>query len=118
MATLAILLPRRLAIRSYWALSGPPPVGVCCAASQQRPAQDRGALAGDVPEAGFAVGAADGRGQPGPLAQVLGGREPFDLADLGDDQHRGVGADPADLAQQLDALVGFGALVDLAGGRG
>jgi hypothetical protein len=49
---------------------------------------------------------------------VLSGGEPFGLADLGDDQHRGVVADPADLAQQLDALVGFGALVDLAGGGG
>ena len=49
---------------------------------------------------------------------MLGGRESFDLADLGDDQQRRVAADPADLAEQLDALVGFGALVDLAGGRG
>ena len=56
--------------------------------------------------------------EPGPGAQVLGGREPFDVADLGDDQHRGVVADPADLAEQLDALVGLSALVDLAGGGG
>jgi hypothetical protein len=42
------------------------------------PAQDRGSLAGDVPETGFAVGAANGWGQAGPGAQVLGGGEPFD----------------------------------------
>src|ERR1700722_2187473 len=69
---------------------------LCCFA--QRPAQDRGALARDVPEAGFAVGAADRWGQSGPLAEVLGGRESLDLADLGDDQHRRVRADPAELA--------------------
>ena len=84
----------------------------------ERPAQDRGALAGDVPEASFAVGAADRSGSVRPTAQVLGGWEPVDVADLGDDQHRGVAADPADLAQQLDALVGLRALVDLAGGGG
>jgi hypothetical protein len=49
-------------------------------------------------EAGFAVRAADGRREPCPLAQVLGGRESFDVADFGDDQQRGVAADPADLA--------------------
>jgi uncharacterized membrane protein len=52
------------------------------------------------------------------LAQVLGGRESGDLADLSDDQHRGVGTDPAQLAEQLDPLVGSGALVDLPGGLG
>jgi hypothetical protein len=49
---------------------------------------------------------------------MLGGRKPFHVSDLGDDQHRRVAADPADLAQQLDALIGLGALVDLARGRG
>jgi hypothetical protein len=46
----------------------------------ESPAQDGGALAGDVPEARFAVGAMNGRGQSGPLAEVFGGREACDLA--------------------------------------
>ena len=45
-----------------------------------------------------------------------GGREAVDVADLGDDQHRGVATDPADLGQHVDAIVGFGLLLDLAGG--
>jgi hypothetical protein len=44
------------------------------------------------------------------------GREAVDVADFGDDQHRGVATDAADLGQHLDAIVGFGQLVDLAGG--
>src|SRR5437588_2318600 len=43
--------------------------------------------------------------------------EALDLADLGDDQHRRVTADAADLSQDLDAIVSFGALIDLGAGR-
>ena len=71
-----------------------------------------------MPEARFAVGAAHGRREPRPRAQVPGGREAVDLADLGDHEHRGVAPDAADLAQHLDALVGLRARVDLAGGGG
>ena len=41
----------------------------------QRPAQRGRALAGDVPQPRFAVGAADGRREPRPRAQMAGGRE-------------------------------------------
>ena len=44
---------------------------------------------------------------------MTGGAEAFDLADLGDHQHRGVGADPAQLAEHLDAGVVAGERVDL-----
>ena len=44
-----------------------------------------------------------------------GGGEPVDVADLGDDQHRGVAADAADLGEHVDAVVGLGALLDLGG---
>src|SRR6266700_6269737 len=66
-------------------------------------------------EAGLAVGAADGWCEPGPGAAVAGIGEALDLADLGDDQHRGVAANPADLRQDVDAVVGLGALLDFAG---
>ena len=46
-----------------------------------------------------------------------GGREAGDVADLGDDQHRGVAPDAADLAQHVDAVIGLRSLLDLAGGR-
>jgi hypothetical protein len=39
-----------------------------------------------------------------------------DVGDLGDDQPRGVAPDAADLAEHVDAVVGFGALLDLLGG--
>jgi len=76
----------------------------------QRPAAGRRALAGDVPQPGFAVGAADGRREPRPRAQMAGGGEARHVADLGDDQHRGVAPDAADLAEHLDALVGLRAI--------
>jgi hypothetical protein len=60
----------------------------------ERPARDVRALVGDVPEAGFPVGAADSWREAGPGAEVPGGREPVDLSDLGDDEHRDVEADP------------------------
>jgi hypothetical protein len=41
----------------------------------QRPAQRGRSLAGDVPQPGFGVGAAHGRREPGPGAQMPGGRE-------------------------------------------
>ena len=84
----------------------------------QRPAQRGRALAGDVPQARPAVGAADGRRQPRPRAQMPGRREACDVADLGDDQHRRVAPNPADLTEHSDALVGLRASVDLAGGGG
>jgi hypothetical protein len=46
--------------------------------------------------------------------RALGKRR--DVADLGDDQHRGVAPDATDLGEHVDAVVGLGALVDLAGG--
>src|SRR4051794_12967021 len=61
----------------------------------------------------FAVGGADGWGEAGPGAEVTGGAEAVDLADLGDHQHRGVGADPAQLAEHVDAGVVAGERVDL-----
>ena len=45
-----------------------------------------------------------------------GGREAGDVADLGDDQHRGVAPDPADLGQHVDAIISFRSLLDLLGG--
>jgi hypothetical protein len=48
---------------------------------------------------------------------VPGGGKPSDVADLGDDQHRGVAADAVDLAQKRGALVSLGVAVDLAPGR-
>jgi hypothetical protein len=48
---------------------------------------------------------------------MAGGREPVDVADLGDDQHRGVAPNAADLGQHVDAIIGLGALLDLGGGR-
>jgi hypothetical protein len=47
---------------------------------------------------------------------MAGGREAGDLADLGDDQHRRVAPDTADLGEHVDAVIGLGALLDL--GRG
>jgi hypothetical protein len=47
----------------------------------QRPAQGGRALAGDVPEARFAVGASHGRREPRPRAQMPGGREATDVAE-------------------------------------
>ena len=46
---------------------------------------------------------------------MAGGGEAGDVADLGDDQQRGVAADAADLAEHVDAVVFVGALLDLAG---
>ena len=66
-------------------------------------------------EPGLAVAAADGRCQAGPRAQVASAGEAGDVADLGDDEHRGVAADAADLAEHVDAVVGLGALLDLGG---
>jgi hypothetical protein len=51
--------PRRLAIRSNFSRSGPEPVVIFCAASTSAQRKAGAALAGDVPEPGFAVGAAD-----------------------------------------------------------
>ena len=48
----------------------------------QRPAQRGRSLVGDVTEPGFAVGAADGRREPRPGAQVPGGPKVGDIADL------------------------------------
>jgi hypothetical protein len=100
-----------LVLGAPWAAAG-----VCCAASHRPSAgswSPGGRCARDAP-----CRRSCGRlASAGPLAEVLGGGEAFDLADLGDDQHRGVAADPADLAEQLDALVGFGALIDLAARR-
>ncbi len=44
------------------------------------------------------------------------GREAVDVADLGDDQHRGVAPNAAELGQHGDAIIGLGLLLDLAGG--
>jgi hypothetical protein len=49
---------------------------------------------------------------------MSGGGEGPDLADFGDDQHRRVAPDAADLAQRVQALVGLSPRVDLAGGGG
>ena len=117
-ATLAILRPRRLAIRSNFSRSGPEPVVIFWAASTsaQRSAGEpwremwpRRALPSELRTVGR---------QAGPGAEVAGGREAGDVADLGDDQQRGVAADAADLAEHVDAVVVAGALVDLAGGVG
>jgi hypothetical protein len=45
---------------------------------------------------------------------VTGTAEAFDLADLGDHEHRRVGADPAQLAEHVDARVVAGKRVDLS----
>jgi hypothetical protein len=47
---------------------------------------------------------------------VTGGGKAAHVADLGDDQHRGVTADALDLAEQLDALIGSRLTVDLLAG--
>jgi len=49
---------------------------------------------------------------------VAGVGEALDLADLGDDQHRGVAANPADLRQDVDAVVGLRPLLNLDGRLG
>jgi hypothetical protein len=71
-----------------------------------------------VAEPCFAVGAADGGGEAGPGAQLAGAREPGDVADLGDDQHRGGAADATDLAEHLDVGILARARLDLDGGCG
>jgi hypothetical protein len=107
-ATLAILRPRRLAIRSNNSRSGPEPVVIFWAASTsaQRSAGEPWremwpwrALPSELRTVG---------GQSRPRAQVAGGRKAGDVADLGDDQHRGVAADAADLAEHVDAVIGLG----------
>jgi hypothetical protein len=47
---------------------------------------------------------------------MAGRGEARDVADLGDDQHRGVAPDAADLGEPVDAVIGLGALVNFAGG--
>src|SRR5213596_1027944 len=90
-ATLAILRPRRFAIRSKAERSGPPPVAAFCAASTK--AQR---MCGE------------------PCREMWPGRaEAFDLADLGNYEHGGVGADPAQLAEDVDARVVACESVDL-----
>jgi hypothetical protein len=49
---------------------------------------------------------------------MAGAGEAGDVADLGDDQHRRVAPDAADLGQHVDAIIGLGALLDLARGVG
>src|ERR1700684_375883 len=71
-----------------------------------------------MPEACFAVGAADGGCESGPRAEVRRVGDPVDLADLGDDQHRGVAANTSNLGEDVDAVVGFRSLLDLLGGLG
>src|SRR5207248_7922416 len=114
-ATLGILRPRCWAIRSKVARSGPPPVGIFCAASvsAQRSAGEpwremcpRRALPSEL----RTVGASPAQAH---RCRAVGNRG--DLADLGDDQHRGVAPDAADLAKHVDALVDLGTSVDLAG---
>src|SRR5262249_20803293 len=82
----------------------------------QRPPERRRALPGDVAEPGLAVGAADGRSQPRPGAEVAGAAEAGDVADLGDHEHRDVATDAADLTEHLDVGVFLSARVDLAAG--
>jgi hypothetical protein len=71
----------------------------------------------DVAETGLAVGAADGRCQAGPRAQLARRGEAGNVAYLGDHQHRGVAPHAAELAEHLDPIVALGERVDLAGGR-
>ena len=47
---------------------------------------------------------------------MAGAGKARDIADLGDDQHRGVAPDATDLSEHVDAIIGLGALVNLAGG--
>src|SRR5271166_326060 len=68
-------------------------------------------------ESHLLIGVAHPRCDPRPRAEMPGAWEAADLADLGDDQHRRVGANPADLAEHRDALVGLGARLDLPSRR-
>jgi hypothetical protein len=65
-------------------------------------------LGGRCARGGLCLRSCGRSGSDLPPAQVPGGRELFDLADLGDDQHPRAASDPADLAVQL--------LVNAAGG--
>jgi hypothetical protein len=71
--------------------------------------------------ADLAVGVAYLRGEPGPGAQLAGGREPTDVPDLGDQRHRRQLADAGEDRQRLDPWVGLGQRMNLplqAGDRG
>jgi hypothetical protein len=59
-----------------------------------------------------AVGAADGRGEPGPGRQLARRPEPCDVADLGQQDQRGERADAGQLGEDLDPRVGPGVLAD------
>jgi hypothetical protein len=61
-----------------------------------------------------AVGVAHLRRQPGPGAELAGGWEPGDVADLGDQGHGSELADPGQGHEGLDSWVGFGQRGDLA----
>ena len=64
--------------------------------------------------ADLAVGVAHLGSQPGPGAQLAGGREASDVADLGDQGHRGELADTGQDHQRLDPWVGLGQGGDFA----
>jgi hypothetical protein len=74
-------------------------------------------LVRDVAEPRAQVGAADGRGHPGPAAELPSCLEARDVADLDDHQHRDIAAHAADLAEHLDIRILLGAGVDLARGQ-
>jgi hypothetical protein len=110
---LAILRPRRLAIRSKSSRSGPPPRTLCWAASTsaQRSGLEPWRLMWPrraLPSELLTVGVSPAHAHSACLLKA------GDVADLGDHEHGGVGADAADLAEHPDAVVVLGALVDLA----